>query len=449
MVTQRPITCADEFPATFAELRPYANKIRPRGGKSTLWVVIRLACENPMSDLLSQLDSPLSWYYSDIHGGAYPYEVQTSEDAVEVGALAYTSNNISEASVLEWFKPFLRLRDPLTGELRDANIGAVAKMHKDFPKSEQNWDLPTERPIIIYADRKDAKQVRSVLYTVLNRQPDFMLRPGSLNTRLIPAKDFLSVSSSAGRNRGFFITKHGQVVLSLRLLRTTDIKALDKEVTINGQKYTLRKELLQIRYPLGSPETVTERFFFTVDWAERGRNLVAGECYLTAYSDRLSIASTFVRILPVYITAILGQEVTKQWFQPSAIAECQGVSLTTDKQGLWTGGWSTEDDDFDLDILQEDMGGGMQFDYSAEALASRNEPDQPAHATADDATAYTFGDQVFGRNSAGQQTATQSEADQPASRGGEVAPTESAVAAAPSEDPPTGGRPAGRGGVAD
>ena len=77
------------------------------------------------------------------------------------------------------------------------------------------------------------------------------------------------------------------------------------------------------------------------------------------------------------------------------------------------------------------------------------EHDEPVHATADDATVYTFGYQVFGRALAGQQTATQSGADEMAPEGGEVAPIESPVAAAPSEDPPKGGQPAGRGGVAN
>ena len=124
--------------------------------------------------------------------------------------------------------------------------------------------------------------------------------------------------------------------------------------------------------------------------------------------------------------------------------------MTKDDDGQWTGGWTTDEDGFDLDILEEDMGGGnVTLDLTGAALPSRSEPDEPVHATADDATAYTFGVQVFGRASAGQQTATQSGANDAAPQGGEVAPTESSAAAAPSEDPPEGGRPAGRGGVAD
>jgi len=94
-------------------------------------------------------------------------------------------------------------------------------------------------------------------------------------------------------------------------------------------------------------------------------------------------------------------------------------------------------------------GGNVTLDLTGAALPSRTEPDQPVHATADNATAYTFRVQVFGRASAGHQTATQSGANEAAPQGGEVAPSESSAAAAPSEDPPKGGRPAGRGGVTD
>jgi len=30
--------------------------------------------------------------------------------------------------------------------------------------------------------------------------------------------------------------------------------------------------------------------------------------------------------------------------------------LTKDDDGQWTGGWTTDEDGFDLDILEEDMG---------------------------------------------------------------------------------------------
>jgi len=285
-----------------------------------------------------------------------------------------------------------------------------------FPKSDENWDIPTEQPLIVFADQADSKAVRHILYQAFNREPDFMKRPGYLNSRLIPSKDFLSVGSDAARNWDCLIQKHQQVLLSVRLLCTTNIKHLDVPVTANGSTRMLREELLNVRYPLGSSMADThERFFFAVDWADRGRNLEAGTCYLLVYSDCLQVATTFARILPVYILDLLGPEVARKWFQPTAIVDCQGVQLTKYDDGQWMGGWTTDEDGFDLDILEEDMGGGnVTLDLTGATLPSRTEPDEPVHATADDATACTFGPQVFGRASAGQQTATQSGANEAA-----------------------------------
>jgi len=79
-----------------------------------------------------------------------------------------------------------------------------------------------------------------------------MKRPGYLNSRLIPHKDFLSVGSDAARNQDCLIQKHQQVLLSIRLPRNTDIKHLDVPVTVHGSTHTLREELLNVRHPLGS-----------------------------------------------------------------------------------------------------------------------------------------------------------------------------------------------------
>jgi len=68
-----------------------------------------------------------------------------------------------------------------------------------------------------------------------------------------------------------------------------------------------------------------ERFFFAVDWADRGWNLESGTCYLPVCSDHLQMATTFACILPAYISDLLGPEVARKWFQPTAIADCQGV----------------------------------------------------------------------------------------------------------------------------
>jgi len=47
----------------------------------------------------------MSWSFEDIKGGAYPYEVQNLEDAVEVGVLAYTSTIPTSSTWSNLFSP--------------------------------------------------------------------------------------------------------------------------------------------------------------------------------------------------------------------------------------------------------------------------------------------------------------------------------------------------------
>jgi len=200
MATVSPTTCVSDFPSQLMEFRVFADKIHPRGGKTTLWLVIRVAFNGSLNEALSTQECAMSWYFGEIKGGAYPYEVQSSEDAVEVGVLAYTSNHSNQFHLEQSLQPLMKVRDPVTRTVRNLKIGIVPKMHKDFPKSDKNWDIPTEQPLIVFADRADSKALRRILYQAFNCEPDFMKCPGYLNSRLIPSKDFLSVGSDAAQN---------------------------------------------------------------------------------------------------------------------------------------------------------------------------------------------------------------------------------------------------------
>ena len=56
--------------------------------------------------------------------------------------------------------------------------------------------------------------------------------------------------------------------------------------------------------------------------------------------------------------------VVRKWFQPSVIADCQGVQLTKDEDGLWMGDWTTDKDGYDLDLLAEAMDGNVTIDIA-------------------------------------------------------------------------------------
>jgi len=107
MATVSPITCVADFPSQLTEFRVFADKIRPQGGKTTLWSVVRVAFNGALNDALSTQESAMSWYFGEIKGGAYPYEVQSSEDAVEVGVFAYTSNHSNQFHLEQSLQPLM------------------------------------------------------------------------------------------------------------------------------------------------------------------------------------------------------------------------------------------------------------------------------------------------------------------------------------------------------
>jgi hypothetical protein len=277
---------------------------------------------------------------------------------------------------------------------------------------------------VVSADRLDAQMVRTILYLLFNQRPEPRDRPGHYNFRLVPAPEMVSLGSNAHVNRERMQLKHSAVIDSLRPFYTQDIKDLDAPYSKEGKTYTLRELVLDVRYPLGSEAYA--KLFFSADLARHGYNLPAGSSIFTAYSHCQTIAAAFLRILPAYVSFMVDEQAAQKWLFPHAIAACRDVTLTLTDTGLWDGQWATEEDAIDLDILEEDMGAPVQFDFSSGALVQR---DEPTILTADDASVATFGT-ILNGPLAGQQTATQDEAEEPATLGGSVTPTELSAAAA-------------------
>ena len=369
----------------------------------------------------------MNWWYKDNHSACYPYDVQDSDDAVEVGTLAFSGVHCDNFRLARVLEPIFQSHN---GGAR-LKFGVTVKMSKGYPKSERNFTFPKERVVVVSADRMDAQPVRTILYQEFNRRPDPLKRPGQYNFRLVPAPDMVSLGSNAQVNRERMQLKHSAVMDSLMPLFTQDIKDLDEPYSKDGYTYTLREIILDVRYPLGSDSAT--RLYFSCDRAMNSRNLPANSCIFTTYTDRRTAAEAFLRILPAYVSFAVDDQAAKKWLHPQAIAACRGVDLTLTDTGSWDGQWATEEDAIDLDILEEDMGAPVQFDFTSGALSQR---DEPTILTADDASVHTFGTQLNGPL-AGLQTATQDEAEEPASLRGSVTPTELSAAAA---------SPAGEGG---
>jgi len=102
-----------------------------------LWSVVRVTFNRSLNDALSTQESAMSWHFGKIKGGAYPYEVQSLEDAVEVGVLAYASNHSNQFHLEQSLQPIMKVRDPVTRTVRDLKNGIVPKMHKTSPVPQE------------------------------------------------------------------------------------------------------------------------------------------------------------------------------------------------------------------------------------------------------------------------------------------------------------------------
>jgi len=417
------ITSEAHFPDDIVSFRRYTDRLRPRGGRVALWFALLIACDGNPDNLTSTVASTMNWWFKDNHSACCLYDVQDSDDAVEVGTLAFSGVHCGHFRLARVLDPIFQSHN---GGAR-LKFGVTVKMSKGYPKNEGNFNFPKDRLAVVSADRMDAQPVRTILYREFNCHTDPFQQPGQYNFRLVPAPDMVSLDSNAHSNQERMQQKHDAVMDSLAPLYTTDIKDLDLPYTKDGFTYTLCEIILDVRHPLGSDSA--DRLHFSCDKAVNGRNLLASSSILTAYTNRRTVAEALLRILPAYVSFWVNNQAAKKWLHP--LAACQGVKLTLTNTGIWDGQWSTEEDAIDVDILEQDMGALVVFDFSNGALSQR---DKPTILTADDATVHSFSMQL-NEPLAGQQTATQDVAE--ATLGGLVTPTDSSAAVA---------SPAGEGG---
>ena len=133
-----------------------------------------------------------------------------------------------------------------------------------------------------------------------------------------------------------------------------------------------------------------------MDYATHGNDAQNGTVYLTAYHDRLNDAESLADILPAYMNFHMGQS-TQRWFRPDHCDVIQDVTFTMDPENddLWTGTWTTSDDENLHDINEEDLGRGVSFEGMQ---LVQNEVSRPILTHADDASNLTF-NTTFGNTS--------------------------------------------------
>ena len=390
--TIKPVTGIDKFPTQYKDLLPFTDKLRVRNKKDS-WFKMHFALDDNPENLTSAHNSATHYFFDDNDIASFLTTVQDSDDTIDLCVFLYSGPFVDPVHLTKVIQD-----ECLKTYKQKLKFGCKARKVKEIKtdKSFNNWTMAANQPMNLEADKKHAKALKKLLYTCFNKTDQRSDRPGGYNFRVLPAPGHVITGSTGERARIEMLRKHQAVVSSLSLIRSPDIKHLDHPITINNQEYTLRSVLLEIQFPLAAQEDDVETpLFHTVDFASVNPDRDEGITHFTAYNDRSEIAQQLVAILPAYIDHLVGAQASKEWFHSSALHIRKEVQLVYDESGNWTGTWTTEEDNLNMAILQEDMGVDFSFE-NLDILGSS--PD--VLATADEASVQTFGSH-FGRPKSG------------------------------------------------
>lgn len=223
-------------------------------------------------------------------------------------------------------------------------------------------------------------------------------RIGIYFSQLVPDKSLARVGSDGAKKLQDSYKKHTFVITSLSVIRNYTIAKTDEEVKISDTlSLTLRKALLTIPWPCNNTNS-TERLFFSVDAATKGRDYDEQATILTTYHDRLADAESLAAILPAYRHHFLGMATRRSWFNKDALEIIHDVTFIINDEGNWTGKWSTSDDENLQNILDEDLGCGVTIE-GLSIVDEDQDAHRPAIPYADDQSRLSF-NTIFGGNSA-------------------------------------------------
>jgi len=164
------ITSEADFPDDIEGFRRYTDRLRPRGRRAVLWFVLLIACDGNPDNLTSTMSSTMNWWYKDNHLACYLYDVQDSDDAVEVGTLAFSGVHCDHFRLARVLDLIFRSHN---GGAR-LKFGVTVKTSKGYPKNEGNFNFLKDRLAVVSADRMDAQPVRTILYREFNCHPDLL-----------------------------------------------------------------------------------------------------------------------------------------------------------------------------------------------------------------------------------------------------------------------------------
>jgi hypothetical protein len=374
-----------EIPEKMSDFKKiYAEGIRPKSN-STCWFKMRIGCGEDPVHFTSTSGSDTQDFFTDTSHMAYLCTVQDSDDTVDLCDFIYSGpfsnpndfQEILRRTIKEKFK-------------RSYFFGCRIKKSKEIeePKNIKDWLLKPNMLVHLEVDRRQAKALKNDLYHLFNKMEDNKVRPGGYNFRVLPDKSQMRSGTRGARDRVNMLRKHQANVQSLTVIKSFDIKELDKVQTCNNGEYSLRQLLLEITYPIVTTKSNSPKLFFSVDYAASGVDKDKEVVYLTAYHDRKELAIKVVDILPAFIEHNYGKELAKKWCHPNSLGMINDITFLTDEDGNDTGEWTTDEDEMGQDILYEDM--GVELDFEGLDMSTFGYEERVLH-NADDASMMTFG----------------------------------------------------------
>ena len=233
---------------SLSTFRSYTDQFRPATGKNC-WFRVAFALTMEPQHLLSGDTSDTSSWFADNNAAAFPVAVQGSSDTKVLGVFLYSGGFTNAERLKQALQEAAAKRFPQRE--RPLRLGCRLTRNSEVQKSEEtSWTMAENQMIVLEVDTADERLVKTLVYETFNKITDAKKRPGGYNLRFLPDKKIAKAGSGGAASRQNSLRKHSCVIQSLHLLRSSDIKALDKSVKINSSHYTLREIIHGLKFPL-------------------------------------------------------------------------------------------------------------------------------------------------------------------------------------------------------
>ena len=261
------------------------------------------------------------------------------------------------------------------------------------------------RPIAVICDQKHAHACKNKLMDLFSNRKSFLDRPGQYDCDFLPSPAYLMTGNGGPSKTTTDSTtisthqklqeKHLGSAGKMAILTTNCLQNLDTLVEVDypkgmisapymyslSKKYnfktqndfpsalTLREILLTLPFPLrdGGPTLEelaktnrtfpnhSDRLFHSVDLNTSAFSpLDQYQVKFTCFTSRLHVATAFIAALPSFVQEFYAKG-TDVWIQSSHLMNTYACDFKYNDMGLWTGEWSSPDDQLLSDMLDYDL----------------------------------------------------------------------------------------------